>query len=239
MSTSGTTIWTLTRDALIKAALRKLAVLPSGGSPTTNQTNDCVDALNSLIKAFEADGMPVWKITSKTFTVVSGQSLYSVGPGVTPSSTSFTGPQPLKVLEAFYTPLNGNNTPLNVYNRYDFNQLPTSGASGTPVNIYCQPLGYSNTTNISLWPTPNDSTTQITLHYQSPYEDMNNPTDNFDFPAYWMNALTYNLAWVMAPEYGIPPTDRSELAQEAKYWKDEALSYGTEEGSVFLQPRNQ
>lgn len=237
MATSGSTTWTLNRDAVIKGALRKLAVLPSGGSPTTNQTNDAQDALNALIKAFQADGMPVWKITSLSFTTVAGAGSYTVGPGVTPSTTAFVSPQPLKVHEATYTPSGGNNTPLMIINRYDFNYLSNT-ASGTPVNIYCQPLGASNTTVLKLWPTPADSATTITIHYQAPYEDMTAATDNFDFPAYWITALIYNLAWVMAPEFGIPPIDRNVLATEAKYWKDLALSYGSEEGSLFLQPKD-
>lgn len=237
MSTSGTTIWTATRDQIIKGALRKLAVLPSGGVPSTNQINDAADALNALIKAFQAEGMPVWKITSKTLTTVAGNSTYTIGPAVTPSTTQFVGAQPLKVIEAFYTTLGGNNTPMNVYNRYDFMQLPQSGASGTPLNVYCQPLATGNTT-VMVWPTPVDSTTTITLHYEATLEDVSASTDNVDFPAYWIQALVYNLAWTLAPEYGIPPSDRTLLAGEAKYWAQEALSYGSEEGSIYLSPRS-
>lgn len=238
MSTSGTTIWTMNRDAVIKGALRKLAVLPSGGIPTTSQYSDCSDSLNSIIKALQADGMPVWKIVTKTFNTLAGSASYQIGPSVTPSTTAFVAPQPLKVMEAFYVPSGGNNTPMNIYNRYDFQQLPTTGVSGSPVNLYCQPLGASNSTNLTLWPTPADSTTAITVHYQAPYEDMNASTDNFDFPAYWIQALVYLLAWAMSPEFGIPPIDRGVLQKEALYWKDQALSYGTEEGSLFLQPRS-
>lgn len=238
MATSGTTIWTLNRDAVIKGALRKLAVIPSGATPAVTQVTDAAEALNAIIKAFEADGMPVWKILSKTFTTLSGTNTYSIGPSVTPSTTAFVAPQPLKVIEAFYTPSGGNNVPLNVYNRYDFMKLPSSAASGTPVNLYAQPMGYSNTTNIMLWPTPNNSTTSITVHYQAPYEDLNAASDNLDFPSYWIQALIFNLAWTMAPEFGIPTQDRNTLAQEAKYWKTEALSYGSEEGSLYLSPRN-
>lgn len=230
MATSGTTTWTLNRDAVIKGALRKLAVLPSGGTPSTNQVNDCSDALNALIKAYQADGMPVWKILSTTFTVTNGTNSYNIGPSQTVPTTGM----PLKVVQAFYTPSGGNNTPLNVYNRYDFNQLPNTNASGTPVDLYYQPLRTFGT--IKLWPTPADSTTQITVHYQSPFEDMTASTDDVDFPSYWIMALIYGLAWVMAPEYGVPPTDRQILAKESEYWHQEALSYGSEEGSVFLQP---
>lgn len=229
MATSGTTSWTLNRDQVIKGALRKLAVIPSGGTPNTNQTNDASEALNGLVKALHAKGMPLWKITSTTFTTVAGTSSYTIGPSQTVDAQT-----PLRVIQALYTPSGGNNTPMNVYNRYDFNDLPQTNASGTPVNLYYQPLRTTGT--IKLWPSPADSTTEITIHYESPFEDMNSATDDFDFPSYWITALIYNLAWLLSPEYGIPPNDRTMLAQEAKYWTDEALSIGTEEGSLFLAP---
>lgn len=230
MATSGTAVWTQNRNQVITGALRKLAVLPSGGTPTSAQISDASDALNALIKAFHADGMPIWKLTSTSFTTTSGTSTYNIGPSQTISAV-----QPLKVFQAEYTPSGGNNTPMNVYNRYDFIDLPRSTTiTGTPVNLYYQPL--RTTGVIRLWPTPSDSTTSVTIYYQAPFEDMNASTDDFDFPNYWIQALVYNLAWSMSPEYGIPTNDRNQLAQEAKFWKDEALSYGTEEGSMYLMP---
>jgi hypothetical protein len=229
MATSGTTSWTLNRDQVIKGALRKLGVLPSGGSPTSAQLSDCSEALNAIIKACHADGMPLWKITSHTFTVTDGTASYTIGPSQTLNTS-----QPLKVIQATYVVSGGENAPMNVYNRYDFNNLPQENTSGVPINLYYQPL--RTTGVIKLWPTPSDSTTEITIHYQAPFEDMNSASDDFDFPAYWMQALIYLLAWTMAPEYGIPPTDRKTLSDEARFWKAEALSYGSEEGSMYFQP---
>lgn len=230
MATSGSTNWSLNRDQVITGALRKLMVLPSGGTPSTAQTNDASDALNAIVKAFQADGMPLWKITSTSFTVVNGTSSYTVGP----SQTINTIGKPLRVIQAFYTPSGGNNTPMNVYNRYDFNQLPTSNSSGLPVNLYYQPL---NTTGvIKLWPTPSDNTTVVTFNYQTPFEDMDAASNDFDFPSEWIQALIYNLAWSLCPEYGIPPTDRAILAKEAKEWYEMALSMGSEEGSFYIKP---
>lgn len=223
--------WTLNRDAAIKGALRKLGVLASGATPTTAQISDCSDSLNAIVKAFEADGMPVWAIESYTFTVTAGIQDYTIGPG----KTLNTAYAPLKVLQGLYTVLNGENVPMNVYNRYDFQNLPTMNDSGTPVNLYYQPF-QDYTGSIHLWPNPKDSTTTITFDYQRPFADMNLSTDNFDFPSYWLQALIYNLAWSMAPEYGMPVQDRQTLAAEAKFWKEEALSYGSEEGSIFMQP---
>jgi len=229
MSTSGDTTWTLNRDQVITGALRKLAVLPSGGVASTAQINDASEALNALVKAFHADGMPVWKITSTTFPCENGTPSYTIAP----SGASVTAVQPLKVLQAFYTPSGGNNTPMRVENRYDFKGLPDN-STGDPLTLYYQPLSTSGILN--LWPIPDNSTTTVTIHYQAPFEDMDTATDNFDFPAYWMMALIYNLAWVMSPEYGTPPTDRGLLQKEAMFWKGEALSYGSEEGSLSFSP---
>jgi len=231
MATSNSTDWSLNRDAVIAGALRKLAVLPSGGTPTTTQVSDAVDALNAIVKAFQADGMPLWKISSQSFNTVNGTASYTVGPSMTVNC-----PKPVRLLQAFWTPADGTNTPLNVYNRYDFNNLP-NGSDGNPVNLYYQPLRTNGT--ITLWPTPDNSTTSITFHYQSPYEDMDASTDDFDFPSEWIQALIYNLAWSLAPEYGTPPTDRKILAEEAHYWHGYVLAMGTEEGSLYFQPNKQ
>lgn len=233
MATSGSTDWSLTRDTAITMALRKLAVIPSGGSLTNSQISDSQDALNALVKAFQADGMPLWKVSSQTFTTVSGTSSYTVGIGQTVSC-----PKPLKIIQAYATPSGGTNTPLDVYTRYDFNDLPQGTTyTGDPTILYYQPLRTTGT--IKLWPTPDDSTTVVTFQYQSPYEDMDFGDNDFDFPSEWMMAIVYALAWVMAPEYGVPINDRVQLQREADYWHQYALSMGSEEGGIFIQPNRE
>ena len=230
MSTSGTTTWKLNRDEIIKAALRKLAVLSGGSSPETYQTTDATQALNAMIKGFQADGMPVWAMKSYTFNVVTNTPQYLIGVGQTLNT-----PQPLKVVQAWRSQGSTTaNIPMNVYTDYNYNLLPLSVSSGTPVNLYYQPLnGYGA---INLWPIPSDATTTITMRYQRPFEDMVNPTDDVDFPSYWEEALIYGLAMRLAPEYGVPLQDRGELSKEAMYFKEQALGFGTEEGSLFFQP---
>lgn len=230
MPTSNSTDWSLNRDQVIKGALRKLGVLPSGGTPSTAQVNDATDALNALVKAFQADGMPLWKITRQTFTTVAGTDTYTVGPAQT-----INCPKPLRIIQAQYTVSGGNNTPMNIYNRYDFNDLPQGTTfTGVPINFYYQPSRTTGT--IRLWPNPVDSTTTVTFDYQSPYEDMDAASDDFDFPSEWMQALIFNLAWALAPEYGIPVQDRQILQKEAEFWHAYVLSMGAEEGGIFIRP---
>jgi hypothetical protein len=167
-------------------------------------------------------------MTSTTFTVTSGDSAYNIGPG-----RIIDTHKPLRVVQAFCTQVDSPAVEMNIYTQYDFNNLPTT-STGIPVNLYYQPLNTYGIINV--WPTPSDSTTEITVHYQSMIEDMNDATDDFDFPSYWTNAIIYMLAWSLAPEYGVPPTDRGIIQKEAQYWHQYALSLGTEEGSLYFTP---
>lgn len=62
MALSASFDFTVARSDIIPAALRKLGVLAEGQSPTTNQTTYASLALNVMLKAFQADGLPLWQM---------------------------------------------------------------------------------------------------------------------------------------------------------------------------------
>lgn len=239
MSLSGTTSWSLQRDAIISAALRKLAVLSGGSSPESYQVTNAAETLNGMIKSFQVDGMPVWKMNTYSFNTVANTPTYTIGTGQTLNTTA-----PLKIVQAWRNQtltstgaVISSNVPMNVYTNYNFNLLPASANSGPPVNLYYQPKAQTGV--ISLWPTPaldTTVTTTVYIRYQDVFQDFNAATDDLDFPPYWTEAIIYGLAWRLAPEYGIPTQDRTDLKNEALYFKNEALSFGAEEGSLFIQP---
>lgn len=229
MTTSGTTTWKIQRDAIVSAALRKLAVLSGGAVPETYQITDAVEALNAMIKGFHADGMPVWAMKTYSFTPTAGVYQYNIGVGATLNT-----PMPLKIVEAWRNELNSSNVPLNIYTDYDFNVLPLVNSSGVPVNLYYQPLSYTGV--INLWPIPQAPLPTISIRYQRPFEDMTGALDDLDFPPYWSEAIIYGLAARLAPEYGLPLQDRQFVEAQAMKFKMDALSFGTEEGSLYLQP---
>jgi hypothetical protein len=61
MSTSGTTTFSLNRDQLIKAALRKIGAFESGETPDSESVNDASDALNVMVKHWQATGIHIWR----------------------------------------------------------------------------------------------------------------------------------------------------------------------------------
>jgi hypothetical protein len=233
MATSGTTTFDLTRDSIINAALRKLSVIAKGQTAETLDVTNASEALNVMLKTFETKGMPLWAINEYTFPMTATRT-YNIGVGKTLNT-----PAPLKITQAYIKDTITNySTPINIQTHYDYNlSNPKSNDTGTPVNLEYEPLNQQG--NIRLWPTPDTysiSSRSITITYQRPFEDMTASTDAVDFPQYWLEAVIYGLASRLAPEYGLPLPDRADLRQEAAYFLNEAMSFGSEEGSLFFQP---
>ena len=53
---------------------------------------------------------------------------------------------------------------------------------------------------------------------------MSSDLNTFDVPPEWMEALSYNLAYRIAPEYGIPVSERDILGKEAASSKENVLT---------------
>ncbi len=96
MPTSGSTDFSVTRDDIIKRALRLIGALAQGETPTSDQTTEAALALNGLVKAWQVDGMPLWAVKTYAITLTDSVGTYRIGVGQTVNT-----PKPLKVLQAF------------------------------------------------------------------------------------------------------------------------------------------
>jgi hypothetical protein len=234
MSTSGETENQLTRNEYIEAATRKLGVVADGQTlSATNYTNGMY-AFNALIGEFRGLGMPLWARYSYSFSPTNGTSSYSIG-----ISQTLNTPYPLKMLQAYRSDSGASTRiPIEIVSDYNFNLYP-SNSSGFPIQLSYQPK--VNLGTIKLWPTPDATaaTSTITIVYQRPTEYMSTSTDTLDVPEEWTNAIIYNLATRLAPEWGVPLPDRDHLKKEAKEMLDRALEFGQEDGSLFFQPMRQ
>jgi len=223
-----------TRDNIIKRALRLLGVIAQGENPTTVQTDEAAIALNGLVKAWQADGMPLWAIKTKGIPLKKGKNLYVLGESQVAPDITMT--KPLKVLQAWhYNAASNVNVPLRIVTQQEYNMLGNKEMPGSPVQIWYQPL--KDTGELHVYLTPDSYTeTNLMLYfvYQSIFADFDASTDVPDFPQEWYDAITYGLATRLAPEYGVPAGDRKTLWQEMTIIKQEALNFGLEEGSIYF-----
>ena len=227
-----TTSFNVTKTQLIAGALRLIGALSQGETATAAQTSEASEALNLMIKAWEADGMPLWGLTTIAIPIVAGQTTYQIAVG-----SEVNVAKPLKVIQAWNRNTTGSvDTPMRIITKSEYAILGNKTSRGMPIQLYYNPQ--KSIGELSLFPTP-DSTSQannqIYITYQRPYDDITLDADTPDFPQEWLEALKYGLAVRLAPEYGLPTADRNLLSQEAKNIKDLALSFGVEEGSYFMQ----
>jgi len=231
MPTSGSTNFSTSANTVINGALRIVGALAQGESPTAAQTTEALEALNMMVKTYQVDGMPLWAIKQYSVPLTLSVNSYIIGVGA-----AINTPKPLKVIGAF---LHNTSTdldiPMRIVTRQEYNLLGNKTTEGQPVQIFYEPL---NTTGVlHVFPAPDQTSatnTTITIVYQRPFEDFDTTADEPDFPQEWYEALKFGLADRLAPEYGVPIVDRNDIRSRAKELKDSALSFGTEEGSIYF-----
>jgi len=234
MARSGSVNFTMTRDEVIRSALELVGVAIDGEALNSDDTGVAVKALNMMLKAWQAYNMQLWKREEITIDLVAAQTSYTIGRTGTPSETA---DRPLKVLKCQRVDSSGNIGYLTWIGRADLFRLPSS--SGTPTQYNYEPTLDNGT--LMVWPAPTaaDVTSyDLKVLVQSPIEDMDSGTDDFDLPQEWLEAITYNLAYRLAPRYSLNPTDRQLLKKDASDALELALSFDVED-SIYFQPNIQ
>lgn len=236
MAVSGNASWTMTQAAIVNAAFRKIGVAVDGATVTASQLTNAQEALNNIVFTLYAQGMPVWAMTTTSFTPVLGQIAYPVGMGSGVGNLNIQAP--LKIVQAWSRDnISNTDIPMNIYTQYNYNLLSTKINQGYPVHLWYQPLNQAGT--ITIWPAPDQYTAahrSIYFVYQRAFDEFDSGTDTPDFPQVWLEPLIYSLAHRMAPEFGLPLAEQDKLNEMAMSLIQNALSFGTEEGSFFIQP---
>ena len=231
MTTSNSTVFNVTRDQIITGALRILGVLSTGQTPDPGQVTEAAEALNIFVKALEAEGMPQWGINDYAVPLTAAAATYEIGVGRTIDT-----PKPLKVLQAWNHDSTSNvDIPMRLLTRQEYNMLGNKTSSGNPIQFYYEPkLDYGV---LHVFPVPGSTeaaNNTVYITYQRTFEDFLIAGNTPDFPQEWLETLKYGLAVRLASEYGIDAESRRLLTQEYMTIKNAALSFGSEEGSMFL-----
>jgi hypothetical protein len=228
MTTSNSTDFTTNRDKLISGVLEVLGVNDPASNivPTSRQISQASDALNIMIKAWANDGLQLWALKEATISLTNTEKYNTATLGI---------PKPLKVIGAYRRNIDSKiDVPLRIVDRDTYNSLPNkTGSAGIPVQVYYDPQ--LNSGDLYVWPFPGvyaQQKEQIIIRYQRPFEDFDAATDTPDFPQEWLAALKWNLALELAFNFGLTERRISAIGALATRYKDEALDFSMEEGSV-------
>lgn len=82
----------------------------------------------------------------------------------------------------------------------DYQNFPVKATGSSPSQFNYKPQSTLGT--LYLWPCPSDGSERIMMTYERVVEDLDNTSDDFDFPSEWLEAITYQLALRLARPFG-------------------------------------
>lgn len=179
---------------IIKKALQKAKIITKNESPSADEINDGLDALNAMVSSWANESLLVFHRPKETFTLSGGIKSYTIGVG-----GDFDTVRPVQILSARVSVGEVVYENLYIENDTNFQTYEISlDTTGTPIYLNYNnnyPLG-----TITLYPKPSIDY-DIELISEKPLTEFT-LDDDVALPPGWERALIYNLADEVASEYG-------------------------------------
>lgn len=187
-----------TAREIVEASLRKIHVLGQGSSLTAKQADDGLKALNRMIATWSVQGNMVYAENFETFPLVNGQSTYTIGVG-----GDFDTARVTRISSAYVTQ-DQTDYLLARWDKDDYASIPRKESTSAIPEIFYFDAGYPLST-IRLYYKPS-GVASITLIDESILTGFTDLDTLFGMPPEYEDALIYNLAIRMAPEYEREPS---------------------------------
>jgi hypothetical protein len=193
-TTTGTSVSapSLTGTSLIKSALRAIGAISSGEELRAEELVDGLEALNSMIDSWNADNLMIYSVGRETFTLTIGLNPHTIGLGADLNTT-----RPKDIALAYIALSDGTELPVEIISKEKYAAIPTKTTSGQPIGLYYD-SDYVNG-KVYLYYVPDQAYTLV-LYNSRPLQQVDASTA-FSLPNGYQEALKWNLAVRLAPEY--------------------------------------
>lgn len=222
------TTWSLTAGEMITRAYRIIGNLTPPWTPSADQMNQGIIALNAMLKGWQADGINLYRQERISLTVPAMTPMITITPtvlGVEQVSWQVQGPP------------NVYNRPLGYYSYVDYFNLPnpqSNNTSGPSIYMFDKQV---NASNLWFWPLSTNGGTAVATVGRT-VNDVNASTDPVDFPTEWTEGAIYNLADRLMDDSGIAaadPATTQRIEQHAAVFYQKLLNFDRPT-SVFVRP---
>jgi len=195
---------TTTALDIIKKALQKIGVGAEGENLSFEAANDGLDALNDYLSLLGVRGLLTTAQIQESFALSANISTYTIGPFVL--APNFITAKPITLCGGFIRDANGNDTGLDVISREEYNSFSTKTDSGTPDSVFYDPGATQQASQVGtfyFYPAP-DSTIGYTAFLVSgkTFTRFVSLSSLITFPDFYNHMLIFNLAVILAPDYG-------------------------------------
>ncbi len=126
--------------------------------------------------------------------------------------------------------------PINTWSRSQYMRQTTKTSQGLPTQAYYTPELVNG--RLYVWQTASDVNQVVLFTGDKPLEIFSNTVNTPDFPAEWFEMLSWGLAALIGPEYGVPSTRQQVIVLNADRSKELAFSWDEEQGSLLIGPED-
>ena len=195
----------VTASDVIRRALRIIGAIAGGETPSSTEEADALQVLNAMLDSWNTKSLAVYALRDESLTLT-GAASYTIGMG-----GDLNTARPVKI-EAAYTRLSSIDYHVEQASADAWYQLAAKSTIGTvPEWLYYEPSYPLGT--LYLYPKP--TTGVLHLVTRAPFAAYS-AADSLVLPPGYQDAITYNLAIRLAPEYGRPVTPEvAAIARDA------------------------
>jgi len=177
---------TSTARQIIEDALDAEGFLEEGNTPSAYEMSRGLRALNVMLHAWQAKQLTVPAITSESFALVVGQSVYTIGTG-----GDFSTARPLGISAIYLRDSAGTDYPTREIDLGQWSRISTKSTEGRPRRWYYEPEDLLGRLRFDLEP---DAAYTLFLHALKPFTHFTTLDTSDSFPDEWIEAMKYNLA---------------------------------------------
>lgn len=186
----------MTPRDLIKGSLRLIGVLASGEAPQATEQSEGLQVLNEMLDSWSADGLMIPFVTREEFPLIASQASYTMGDTgdfdtERPTQITFVGIKDTSV-----------ELPIQIITSDEWAMIPSKDSSTTiPTKVYAE--GTNPLETLNFWPVPSEVKT-VVIQSLKAFTSITSATlgTDYELPPGYQQAVRYNLALLLAPEYG-------------------------------------
>lgn len=192
---------------LVKSSLRKIGALTKNEAPSSDEADDGISVINQMLSSWSNFAGNTYARVLESFTLTGNDGEYSIGSG-----GNFNTTRPNKIIAAYIRSSN-IDYPVEIVTDEDFARIGLKTQTGRPEYLNFD-NGFSTAT-IKLWPVPSQAYTLFILS-EKPLSSLT-LAGTISLPPGWEQAIIYNAAVLLGPEYGQPVTPEvAEVAYQSK-----------------------
>jgi len=188
---------TTTAQDLIKGALKLIGALAEAETPSADQSTDGLDRLNEFLDALTTQTQALRTQTRTTHVLTANVGSYTVG-----AAGDIVLARPEDVTAAAILPVGTTQEiPIALASSAAYAAIPDKTLTGTwPYAAFYDPTTPLGT--LTVFPTPTTGAT-VVLYTRTALAQFAALTTEYTLPAGYARMLRYNLAEILAPEYGV------------------------------------